>query len=93
MLSLSPSPSPIRTHISPEEMEILFVVALTGNVGHFVEYGKETVIHRFLVEDGYLTVEVRPGTSWSYSRYRLTDAGRKALALKWPCAGERDAAR
>ena len=82
---LSPNPTSLRTHISPEEMEILSVVALTGHVGHFVEYGKETAIHRFLVEDGYLTVEVRPGTSWSYSRYRLTDVGRAALAIKQPC--------
>lgn len=79
------SPSPLRQFISPEEMEILTIVSLTGAIGHFVEYGKETATHRFLVEDGFLTHEVRPGTSWSYSRYRLTESGQKALALKQPC--------
>ncbi len=87
-MSLSPNPTSLRTLIEPRELQILALVALFtlhGADGYALETDYETRAHKFLVEDGYLTRALETGTSRSYFRYRLTEAGRNALALKQPC--------
>ena len=73
-----------RKHGKPSDTSvyILSKVAICREHGFLVERGHEQQEFLTLVEDGYLAHDVRPGTSRSYSRFRLTRTGRQALVLK-----------
>lgn len=74
--------TPLRQRVDPSELVILAKVAACGQYGYLAVIEQKSRAEQILVEDGYLTHEVVPGTARSYSRFRLTEMGRKALALK-----------
>lgn len=74
--------TPLRQRVDSSELVILAKVAATFDQGLRIERGHEPRPYQILVEDGYLNAEIDLGTARSYSRFRLTAAGRKALALK-----------
>lgn len=78
------SPSPLRKRVDYNELEIIARVAANEkrDGGDFVECGQETAAMLILVEDGYLIHNILLGTARSYLRFRLTEKGRKALALR-----------
>jgi hypothetical protein len=75
-----PESSNLRHRVDPNEMIILGRIAVHPE-GKLVERGTEPRAYEILVEDEYLTHTIETGTSRSYSRFRLTDAGRRALCL------------
>lgn len=72
----------LRKRVDCNELVILAKVAATKQHGFLVERGQESRAEQILVEDGFLSHDVKTGTARSYSRFRLTEMGRKALALK-----------
>lgn len=83
MTTMTDFPRPkLRHRVDPSELVILAKVAATGKYGFMVECGRESGAEQILVEDGYLTCDVKLGLSHSYSCFQLTEMGRKALALR-----------
>ena len=72
----------LRQRVDDNERVILAKVAAYGRHGFLVERGQESRAEQILVEDGYLTHDVKPGTSRSWSQFRLTELGRRTLALR-----------
>ena len=73
----------LRKRVDPNELVILAKVAACGDrYGFLVEQGSESRAQMILVEDGYLTHTTKQGTARTYSQFKLTALGRKALALK-----------
>lgn len=73
----------LRKRVDPNELVILAKVAACGaRYGFLVEQGHESRAQMILVEDGYLTCGVKNGTARTYSQFKLTEKGRRALALK-----------
>lgn len=70
-----------RKHQIHHRRAVLAEVATAPN-GLLIEKGKESSTYALLVEDGLLTHTLAHGTSRTYLRYRLTETGRDALAMK-----------
>lgn len=72
----------LRKHSADHRTGVLANVDAAGSNGLLIEKDKQSSTYDLLVEDGFLTQAVAHGTARTYWRYRLTETGRAALAMK-----------
>lgn len=71
-----------RKHQADHRRGVLSNVEAAGSNGLLIEKDRQSSTYDLLVEDGFLTHAIAHGTARTYWRYRLTDTGRAALAMK-----------